>query len=305
MPYLQFLFICVVWGSSFILMDRAAHAMGPLAIGCSRLLCGATVLGIYWAAKGPRVRIRPVDWAHIGFVALIANAWPFTVLPLVMTRANEHGYFGMMVSLVPLVTLVASIPMLGIWPTTRQLVGVLGGLVCLAGVVQDGSQRGIPFDVLALALTVPLTYAIGNTYIKWKLEHLPPLPLTVLFLTFGGLMLLPLQFSPTLLATLKLGGPAEPSGWLLAIGSIMLLGTLSTGLAILTFIYLVKQQGPLFAGMVTYIIPLIALAWGQYDQEQLTPLQIGAMAGVLAMVSLVQWGAAEPREQPQTVPIAD
>ncbi len=292
MPYLSFLFICFVWGSSFILMDRASHALGPLAIGVCRLLGGALVLGLYWAWTRQRVRLTARDWWNILLVAAMSNAWPFVVLPYVMTQANEHAYFGMMVSLVPLVTIVSAIPMLGIWPTPRQLLGVLGGLICMSGVVLDGSQRGIPLGVLALGLTVPLTYALGNTYIKWKLDHLQPLQLTVLFLGLGGLMLLPLLRWSSAIAATGLAGPAHPHDWPLAIGSIGLLAIFSTGLAILLFIRLVKHQGPLFAGMVTYVIPVVALVWGQFDNERLTPLQLSAMAGVLAMVALVQWGAA-------------
>ncbi|QEG36965.1 DMT family transporter [Bythopirellula goksoeyrii] len=303
MPYLSFLFICLTWGTSFILMDRAAVALGPLTIGMCRLLGGALVLSLVWWWRGPRVRIAPSDWKHVLFVGALANAWPFTVLPYVMTQANEHGYFGLMVTLVPLVTILVSIPMLGIWPTARQMIGVIGGLICLAGVVHDGAQRGISPWVLALALTVPVTYAAGNTYIKWKLDHLPSLPLTVLFLACGGALLVPLQFATRFLAETGLGGPSNPHGWPMAIISIALLAAFSTGLAILLFIQLVKHQGPLFAGMVTYVIPLIAILWGQYDSEQLTTLQIAAMAGTLAMVALVQWGAAKPT-LPQQEPLA-
>ncbi len=293
MPYLSFLFICLTWGTSFILMDRAALALGPLTIGMCRLLGGALVLGLFWWWRRPQLLIAKKDWKHILLVGALANAWPFTVLPYVMTQANEHGYFGLMVTLVPLVTIVVSIPMLGTWPTLRQMIGVVGGLICLAGVVQDGAQRGISPWLLALALTVPLTYATGNTYIKWKLDHLPSLPLTVLFLACGGALLVPLQFASEFLAETGLGGPPDPHGWPLAITSIVLLAAFSTGLAILLFIQLVKHQGPLFAGMVTYVIPLVAILWGQYDSERLTTLQIAAMAGTLAMVALVQWGAAK------------
>ena len=292
MPYLFFLFICGVWGSSFILVDRAAHALGPVTIGMCRLLGGALVLGVYWAFTKRHERITARDFKHVLVVAAMANAWPFVVLPYVMAQANEHAYFGMMVALVPLVTILATIPMLGIWPTSRQLIGVLGGLVCMVGVVLDGTQRGISIDVLLLGLTVPITYALGNTYIKWKLDHLHPLPLTVWFLAAGGLMLLPLWCWPAAQAALGVGGPAEPRDWPLAILSIILLAIVGTGLAILLFIHLVKHQGPLFAGMVTYVIPIIALAWGQFDEEKLTALQLTAMGGVLAMVALVQWGAA-------------
>ncbi len=274
-------------------MHRAAYAFGPVGIGAYRLLGGAMVLGIYWGFTRQKVHLTRNTWKHIFIVAAIANAWPFVVLPYVMNQASEHGYFGVMVTLVPLVTILSSIPMLGIWPTPRQILGVLGGLICMAGVVHDGTQRGISPGLLALALTVPITYAVGNTYIKWKLDHLPPLPLTVLFLAVGGLMLLPLELWPGALDKFGLGGPAVPHDWPIALGAIVLLGIFSTGMAILMFIHLVKYQGPLFAGMVTYVIPLIALAWGQYDGEKLTPLQLSAIAGVLSMVALVQWNAAK------------
>lgn len=302
MPYLYFLINCMIWGSSFILMDRAALALGPLAIGTIRLLGGSLTLALWWAWSRPRVEIHRSDWKHIAIVATLANAWPFTVLPFVMAQADEHGYFGMMVSLVPLVTIVASIPMLGIWPSPRQIVGVAGGLVFLSGVVLDGSQRGIASDVLALAVTVPVAYAVGNTYIKARLSHLDPLPLTVLLLGVAGLVLLPLQLFPGLVACMGLAGPDEPSGWPLAIASMVLLAVLSTGIATVMFLQMVRRQGPLFAGMVTYVIPLVALAWGQYDSERLTTLQVTAIMGVLAMVTLVQWRAAGTN-QPQSEPL--
>ena len=110
MPYLSFLFICVVWGTSFIMMDRAAEAFGPLAIAAGRLLGGSIVLGLYWAYTREPVSISKRDWGNVILVAALANAWPFVILPYVMTKAEEHGFFGMLVTLVPLVTIVAAIP---------------------------------------------------------------------------------------------------------------------------------------------------------------------------------------------------
>ena len=303
MAYLSFLFICLVWGASFILMDRASHALGPMAIGVSRLLGGALVLCVFWLFTRQRTKITPVEWGHIGVVAVLANALPFVIQPYVMVQAEQHAYFGMMVALVPLATILASIPMLGIWPTRRQLAGVLGGLVCMAAVVQDGFQRGMSAGLLTLALTVPVTYAVGNTYVKWKLDHLPALPLTTLFLGLGGVILLPLQFSPETLAQLRLDGPAAPYDWPLAMASIAFLSIVGTGIAILLFIQLIKKQGPLFAGMVTYVVPVLALAWGQYDHETLTPLQLAAIGGVLTMVAWVQWGAAASPEKSHESPV--
>ena len=208
MPYLAFLFICTVWGASFILMERASHALGPVEIGLLRLLGGALVLGVYWRIfSRQRVQIKLRDWGHILVVALLANAWPFVIQPYTMSQAGEHAYFGMLVALVPLATILVSIPMLGILPSRRQLVGVLGGMGCMTLAVYDGSARGISTSLLVLALTVPVSYAVGNAYVKWKLDHIAALPLTTLFLGLGGILLLPLQASPERVAS----GRARPA----------------------------------------------------------------------------------------------
>ena len=272
-------------------MERATHALGPVTIGICRLLGGALVLAVCWLFTRERPRITITEWGHIFVVGLMANALPFVIQPYVMKQAGEHGYFGMMVALVPLATMLASIPMLGVWPTRRQLVGVRAGMVCLGAVVQDGSARGIDTGLLVLALAVPLSYAVGNTYVKRNLDRVSPLPLTILLLSCGGLALLPLQFSTSTLSHLGLAGPAEPYDWPLAIASLAFLSAVGTGVAVLLFIHLIKHQGPLFAGMVTYVVPVLALIWGQYDNEKLTIQQLTAIGGVLAMVAFVQWGA--------------
>jgi hypothetical protein len=64
--------------------------------------------------------------------------------------------------------------------------------------------------------------------------------------------------------------------------------------------------------MTTYVVPVLSLLWGQFDGERITPQQMAAIAGVLAMVALVQSGSranavvTEPSapQQPVTVPLA-
>jgi len=56
----------------------------------------------------------------------------------------------------------------------------------------------------------------------------------------------------------------------------------------------VLERGPLFAGMITYVVPMLALTWGRFDHETITTRQMAAIAGVLAMVALVQFGSPTP-----------
>jgi len=297
MSYVFFLIICGIWGASFILMNRAGMALAPLEVGGWRVFGGAAVLlaAVLW--KGIRPRVTPKELGVLAFVGLVAYAWPYGIQPYLVV-AHDHGFIGMTVALVPLFTLLFSIPMLGILPTLRQTIGVAGGLVCMGVILLDGERRGIPTLDLAITLSVPASYAFGNMLIKRYLQHLSPLVMTVAMLGFASAALLPLGlFGGSWLEPLGLGAPAEPQNWTLAIASLVLLATLGTGLAMLMFNYLVVHEGPLFAGMVTYIIPLGAVAWSWLDDGQVTLLQLAALAGVLAMVGLVQYGAAKPRAE--------
>lgn len=274
-------------------MDRALLAIGPIGVGLGRLVGGSLVVGLYCLLKQQWVPLKKSDWFHLGVVAMLANALPFSLQPYVMAQAGEHAYFGLMVTLVPIATILVSVPMLGTHPTTRQLVGVLGGLAFMGLIVADGQQRGISMALLAMALSVPLTYAIGNTYIKWKLDHLPAAPLTLAMLVMAATVLAVMQFTPCLLEQFELSGPEEPRQVALAWGSMAILSMLGTGVAVLMFVHLVKFEGPLFAGMVTYVVPMLALVWGSMDREKLTTAEIVGVMGTLAMVALVQWPAGK------------
>jgi drug/metabolite transporter (DMT)-like permease len=283
-------------------MDRAGHAFGPAAIGAGRMIGGALTLAVYCLATRRWIKLSRRDWVRLAVVALVANSWPYVIQPFVMQRAGEHGFFGMMVTLVPIATIAAAGLMLHDWPSPRQWIGVVGGLLCAALLVWDGTERGMQPWLLALAISTPISYAFGNTFMKWKLSHLPTAQLSTLFLALGAALVFPIAISP-LSTSLQLAAPSRPHDWPIAVASLLALGVGSTGIAILAFVHLVQTQGPLFAGMVTYVVPIVALVWGQFDGERLTAPQVAAILGVLAMVTLVQWGAAKPPELAPEPPV--
>ncbi|QDT74894.1 DMT family transporter [Lacipirellula limnantheis] len=294
MPYLAFLFICLCWGTSFILMHRAALAFGPAEIGLWRMTSGAATIAVYCLYARKWTWLTAAEWRQLAIVAFFCNAYPYVVQPFAMRSTGEHGFIGMMVTLVPIATIAAVAVMLRQWPSPRQWFGVLGGLGCAALIVFDGTERGIAPWLLAMALSSPISYAIGNTYLKWKLSHLSTAPLTVMFLLLGAAFVVPFEYIAPLRDALHLGPPSQPQQCSFALASLLLLGVGSTGVAILLFVWLVQTQGPLFAGMVTYVVPMIALLWGQVDGERLTSRQLAAIGGALAMVAIVQWRSAKP-----------
>src|SRR3954453_1791260 len=79
--HLAFLFVCVTWGASFILMERATHAFGPVGVAIGRLAGGAAVLAIVWWVQRGRHRVEWADVPRIAGVALVGTAVPFAVQP--------------------------------------------------------------------------------------------------------------------------------------------------------------------------------------------------------------------------------
>jgi drug/metabolite transporter (DMT)-like permease len=302
--HLAFLFCCVVWGTSFILLERVARVMGPVEIGIWRLLCGSAIVGFFWWLKRDSYRVTGRDLALIAVSSLLFTAPPQIIQAYVLEQGFGHGFFGTMVAAIPLLTILVSIPMLGVRPTKRELAGVLGGLGCIYLLVADGMQRGMSLGLLALTMLIPLSSAVSNTFYKWKLPHVPAAPLTSLILIVSAFGLMPLQATPGMLATLHVAAPTGATVSPDAVVYLLLLGLVGSGVSSMTYIWLVLKRGPLFAGMTTYVVPVVALLWGTLDHETISGQQIAAIAGVLIMVAIVQTASKRPVGEPILVPAA-
>ena len=130
MPYLLFLLVCFIWGSSFILMKKAGLVFGTFGVGAGRVAGGAAVLALLWWWNRHR---WPIERRHFGpllVVGLVCYSWPYALQPYLI-GLHGSGFIGMTVAFVPLLTILVSAPMLGVYPTRRQLLGVLGGLACM------------------------------------------------------------------------------------------------------------------------------------------------------------------------------
>ncbi len=265
--------------------------MGPVEIAIWRLFSGAAVVGFCWWLKRDAYRLTRRDLLFVTFSALVFTTPPQVIQAYVLAQGFGHSFFGTMVAAIPLLTILVSAPMLGVRPTGRELFGVLGGLVCIFLLVEEGVHRGMPSALLTLTMLIPLSAALSNTFIKWRLPHVPAAPLTTMILVVAGLALVPVQLSPQLMAAWHIAAPSGAAVTPEAIVYLLLLGVIGSGVSTMVFIWLILKKGPLFAGMTTYVVPVLALLWGTFDRESISPMQAISIAGVLAMVALVQTGA--------------
>ena len=289
MHYVYFSLICLIWGSSFFMMKKAAIAFSPVTVGWGRLLGGALFLAIVCLVRHSRWNLRPRDIALLVLLSLFGYGWPYAIQPWLVQR-HGSSFIGLSVSFVPLLTILVSITLLRVYLTPRQFIGVLGALVCMGGLVWDGLERNVPLLDLGFAFSVPFAYAVTNTLIRRQLSHIAAIPISVMLLGVPVLALLPLMLNST--------QPAAVSTQQLAVSvvAVLILGVLGTGWTTVMFNSLIHSHGPLFAGMVTYLVPLGALVWGWLDRERITLLQLVSLAGVLIMVAIAQTGIGSQKK---------
>lgn len=285
MPYLIFLSVCLAWSISFILMKKAGLAFSPVGIAAWRVIAGAAVLSLLWIWKDRVWNLRWRDLPALMVVVVAGCAWPYFIQPWLIAR-NGSAFMALMVSFVPLLTILISLPVLGVRPPVRQGVGVVGAICCMAVLMWDGLRRQVPVEDIALALSVPLCYAIANTVIRRWLGHVASLLVTLTAFLLSTIILSPIAWlsaAPT---------PETTADGISAVASLAFLGIVGTGLATFLFNKLIREQGPLFAGMTTNLVPLGAVLFGWLDAEHVTPWQVMALVGIVAMVTLVQFRAA-------------
>jgi len=283
MHYVTFALIVAIWGSNFILMKKGTEQFAAAGVAAGRLLGGLLflVVVLWWSRRTRPESTGRTPWRLILFCALIGYAWPYIIQPVLVAR-HGSAFIGLSVAFVPLLTILVSIPLLKVYPSPQQVVGVVGALLCIAGLMWDGLEREIPALDLLYAFSVPLSYAIVNTLVRRSMGHVSAVTLSASLLGVACGVMLPIAIatpSPP---------PAPGSSLTVSVAAIAILGLLGTGWSTIAFNRLIQSHGPLFAGMTTYLVPLGALLWGWLDQETVTPLQLGCLVGVLAMVGLTQ-----------------
>lgn len=279
MHYLLFVILALAWGSGFYLMKLAGFAFGPFTIAATSTLGGSVFLWLFWLVNRVRWKVRKRHLVPLVIVAVFAFIYPYVAQPFLVGLIG-HGFIGMMVSLVPVLTILASIPLLGLFPSKVQLFGVLMGMMGIVLMFVDGLDRNAEPLYLVMAVSVPVCYAFTNTLIRKKLRDIPPIVLAAIFMTAATIVLTPVS--------LALEEVRIDERFVTAVVATILLSIFARGLGMLLFYRLIQTKGPLFAGLVTYVIPVEALMWSWYDDERITVMQMLAITVVLLMVGVVQ-----------------
>jgi drug/metabolite transporter (DMT)-like permease len=205
--------------------------------------------------------------------------FPAFLFGIAIQRQIESSLAGILNSLTPLFVIVIGALFFKKTVPAKKVIGVLIGF---AGLVLLSISRGpvtlseVGFTLLILLATV--FYGLNVNLITTYLQGIDPFQMATVSIAS---LLLPsvavLYFHPVSFDT----APMRQS-----IIACAALGILSSAVATALYYALIRKAGGLFASLVTYAIPIVAISWGLLFGEQIGLLQVGCLAIILGGVYL-------------------
>lgn len=291
---LAFVFLGIIWGTNFVFMRWASEWITPVQIVFLRVLFGFVPIAVLaWTQKALcKSHLRYTG--HFLVMALLATViyyWAFAS----GTSLLLSGVSGVLSGAIPLFSFIVAAVFLR---QEKITAGRLGGILLgFAGVVLIAKPWQVSGDNINLAgvgymilgsLSVGISFVYAKKFLADK-KIAPPALATYQI----GLALLILTF-----ITPFTGITAITQDTTASLGLIIGLGLLGTGIAYLTYYYLILNLGAVVASSVTYIPPVVALIAGvTVANEQIGLTEVLSMVLILSGVFLLQ----RPSRRPQAV----
>ena len=276
--------LALIWGSSFLLMKFALEGMSPAQLVLGRLIAGAVVLLVVVQVTKQRLPAWGAVWGHLAFMSVVANIAPFFLFAWGEQRVTS-GMAGILNGTTPLFTLAVALIALSDERFTPQRIGglVLGclGVVVVVGPWNGGGANAISGQLACLAAAA--CYGVGIVYARRFItpRKLGPLALSAAQLSIATVLL-------ALSAPVTMAGPLELTP--LALGSVLALGAIGTGLAYLLFYGLIADVGATSASLVTYLIPVVAVFLGVVVQSDPLTWNVFVGAGIVVAAAAMAEG---------------
>lgn len=255
--------LALIWGSSFILIKKGLIAFTPIQVGSLRVI----VAGVFLFFIGFRniTKFSKKDVPVLLGVGLVGSGIPAILFALAQTKVAS-ATTGALNSLTPLFTFLVGLLFFKTAFRANKIGGVLLGLVGALFLVLNGNNLGElgNFNSYILFIVVAtVCYATSVNLVKNYLQNVPPITISLCSFLFIFPVFIPLILSTGIVDTFT---NATNQTWY-AFGAIAILAILGTALANILFFRLTQRSSALFASSVTYLIPIVATAWGFADGE--------------------------------------
>ncbi len=275
--WVKFIFLGLMWGSSFLWIKLALREVNPFMLVFFRVLFASIGLGVYFLFIRRKLNLR--WWWVYGFLGFFNVALPFVLISWAETHISS-GLASILNSTVPLFTMViASIfykqDKLTLLRGIALVVGFLGVLI-LTYTKLEGNSEYQTLGILAM-LVAACSYG-GSTVFAHRVDQLgSPEDHSFGQMLFGLLFITPAMFitnSPVIL-------PVIPTTWV----ALVWLGLIGSFIAAVLWFGMIYEIGPSRTSMVTYMFPLVGVLLGIIFLDEKISWQV-VVGGLLILAGI-------------------
>ncbi len=215
---------------------------------------------------------------------LLGSFFPAFLFCIAETRI-DGALAGSLNALTPLFVIITGVLFFKIHTTRQKIMGVVIGIAgCALLTYADHSKPLGYIAFTGFVILATILYGINVNMVQKKLQGVRSTSIAAV--AFAGLI-------PASLLVLSLTGyfqlPLATTQYAYSTLSGCVLGVMGTAVASILFYMLVKRAGGLFASLVTYGIPFVAIGWGIYYQEHINYLHVIALIIILLGVYIANY----------------
>lgn len=267
-------FLSVLWGGSFFLVEIALTNFTPLFIVALRVSIAALAIWIFALAKGlPIPKSGPV-WAAFFGMGLLNNVIPFVLIVWGQTEIAS-GLASILNAATPIFTVIVAGFVLKDEPVTRsKVVGAVLGLLGVTILIGPGAIMGLNTNLIAqfAVLAAALSYALAGVYgRRFTSMRVNPIIAAAGQLLASSIIMIPMALVFDNPFTLDM---TSARVW----AAVVALAILSTALAYVLYFQLLEKAGATNLLLVTLLLPITAIFLGYAILgEQLHKLHFAGM----------------------------
>ena len=271
--------LALIWGSSFILIKKGLIGLTPFQLGSLRIIFCAVFLLVIGFKSLTEIPLH--KWKYVAVTSLFGTFIPAYLFAIAETKVSS-SICSILNSLTPLSTLLFGATFFGLDFKRRQLFGIIIGLAGTAILIFTGAENNTTenYFYTVFVIIAAMCYATNVNLIKKYLSDVKPLSITT------GNFLVMLLPALLILFFTDFSSKVHVESTQHAMIFVAILGIVGTGIANISFYKLIQISSPVFASSVTYLIPIVALGWGIFDNERLTIFQIFGAAVVMVGIYL-------------------
>ena len=281
------LLLAFIWGTSLFFIKKATLGFDGYQVGALIMVFSAFIL-LPFGFKSLK-KVKKTHLTALFIIALFSTFIPSFMFTIAIGKVGV-SITSILNSLTPLNTLWLGVAFFGMKFSKNQLVGLSIGLLGLIIYFLTGNfyQGSGEYIWSLLVVFSSIGYALNTNLIMTKLRDLDALSITTAtFLITLIPALLVLYYTDFF--TIYEHTAAQQSALLY----ILFKAAIGTAFAMVIYNKLVQISSPVFASSVTYLIPIVALIWGYFDNEVINVWQF--VAGILILLGVYLGNRQEPQ----------